>query len=305
MKDTKKIIIGSIVIVLIVIGGYFIFFQNSSDNGYSIEDELERIEENEQEEEITDSEDFNGNRQVIGTSAGGHDIVVNRYGQGENHVVFVGGIHGGYSWNTALVAYELIDYLENDPSIIPSNVEVSVIPALNPDGLVDVFGTSSITPQVDAPTTEETIPGRFNANGVDLNRNFDCDWQANATWQDREVSGGSSAFSEPEAQALRDYIEENDPDAVVVWYAAADGVFASNCHNGVLDETLEITNVYADASGYPAYESFNFYEITGDAVNWLAKEGIPAISILLSNHQDVEWSKNRAGINALLEYFAE
>jgi hypothetical protein len=92
---------------------------------------------------------------------------------------------------------------------------------------------------------------------------------------------------------------------VVVWYSAAGGVFASNCHNGVMPETLAITNVFAAASGYQAYKEFNFYTITGDMVNWLAKKNIPGISVLLTTHEDVEWSKNRAGIEALLEYYAK
>ena len=122
--------------------------------------------------------------------------------------------------------------------------------------------------------------------------------------QNRDVDGGSEPFSEPESKALRDYVKSRNPTAVVVWYSAADGVFASSCHNGVLSETRTITNIYADASGYPAFEEFNFYEITGDAVNWLAKEGIPAISVLLTTHENVEWDKNRAGVEALLEYYA-
>lgn len=34
--------------------------------------------------------------------------------------------------------------------------------------------------------------------------------------------------------------------------------------------------------------------------NWLAKVGIPTISVLLTNHTDTEWSKNIAGVKALL-----
>jgi len=91
----------------------------------------------------------------------------------------------------------------------------------------------------------------------------------------------------------------------MVWYSAAGGVFASNCHAGILPETKTITKKYADASGYPAYESFDFYATTGDMVNWLAKNNIPAISVLLTNHTDVEWTKNKTGIDALLKYYAQ
>ena len=243
---------------------------------------------------------------AIGTSAGGNDIMAYHYGMGDTELLFVGGIHGGYEWNTSLVAYQLMDYLKANPGVIPDNVTVTVIPVLNPDGLNKIVGTTGRFTKADVPASEETtIPGRFNANNVDINRNFDCDWQAQGTWQNRTVSGGSAAFSEPESQAIHDYVESNKPAAVVVWYSAAGGVFASNCHNGILPETLTLTNLFAKASGYKAYDSFDFYKITGDMVNWLASLKIPAISVLLTTHSDTEWDKNKAGIDALLEHFAQ
>lgn len=310
----KNIILIAIAIVLVggaAFGAYYLI-QNQQEaditqetgngNGTGNIQEPEQPQENEQEEQPQQNEP----QTAIGTSGEGRDITAYHYGTGDTELLFVGGFHGGYSWNTALVAYELVDYLQANPSVVPANVKVTVIPVLNPDGLNKVVGTAGRFDASDVPSSQAaTVPGRFNANDVDLNRNFDCDWQASAMWQDQEVSGGSAVFSEPESQALRDYVQANDPDAVVVWYSAAGGVFASNCHNGVMAETRNITNVYADASGYPAYEEFDFYEITGDAVNWLAKNNIPAISVLLSTHQDVEWDKNRAGIEALLEYYAE
>jgi hypothetical protein len=243
---------------------------------------------------------------VIGSSVRGQEITAYHYGTGDTEILFMGGIHGGYEWNTVLVAYELMDYLEANPNTIPDNIQVTVIPVLNPDGLEETVGTAGRFTKADVPSAQNaTVPGRFNANIVDLNRNFDCDWNAVGTWQDTSVSGGSKAFSEPESQAFRDYVQTAGPDAVVVWYSSAPGggVFASNCYNGVLQETNTITNAYSEASGYKAYQEFNYYEITGDAVNWLAKNNIPAISVLLSTHETVEWSKNRAGIEALLSHY--
>ena len=39
---------------------------------------------------------------------------------------------------------------------------------------------------------------------------------------------GAAAFSEPEAQAIKAYVERNEPTAVVTWYSAAGGVYASD-----------------------------------------------------------------------------
>jgi len=242
----------------------------------------------------------------IGNSVDGQPINAYHYGIGDTEVLFIGGIHGGYSWNTALVAYQLIDYLNGNPGVIPSNMRVSVIPVLNPDGLKKVVGTAGLFSASDVPTDEATtVPGRFNAHNVDLNRNFDCDWQSDATWQNRKVNGGANVFSEPESQAIKTYVEKNKPAAVVVWYSAAGGVFASSCHNGVLPETKVLTDTFATASGYKPYQEFNFYEITGDMINWLAKQNIPAISVLLTNHTSTEWIKNKAGIEAIIAHYAK
>jgi hypothetical protein len=160
--------------------------------------------------------------------------------------------------------------------------------------------------QSDIPSSQsDLVAGRFNANNVDLNRNFDCDWQPKGVWQTKTVSGGTSAFSEPESQAVENYTNANKPTAVVTWYSAAGGVYSSSCHNGVSSETKTLTKTYADASGYPAYESFDFYATTGDMVNWLAKINVPAISVLLTNHTDTEWTKNLAGVQALLNYYSK
>ncbi len=243
---------------------------------------------------------------VIGKSVESKDITAYHYGTGASEILLVGGMHGGYAWNTVLLAYQVMDYLKANPSVIPSNIKVTVIPVLNPDGLNKTVGTSARFVKADVPSLlSDTVSGRFNANTVDLNRNFDCDWQTTGSWQSRSVSGGSSAFSEPETLALKNYVEANKPKAVVAWYSAAGGVYSSNCHNGVLPETSKLTSAYAKASGYSANDDFDFYETTGDFTNWLAKINIPAISVLLTNHTDTEWTKNKAGIEALLKFYTK
>lgn len=304
----KKIIIGVLIGIgtgIILVGVYF-FTQRSSDTAPITQDQGTTTSTVTSTVGTQDQKPADEGKTVIGTSTEKRDITAYHYGTGDTELLFVGGIHGGYEWNTVLVAYELMDYLEANPNAIPKNIRVTVIPVLNPDGLNKVVGTAGRFTQANVSTSKSTvIAGRFNANGVDLNRNFDCDWQSEGVWQKTTVSGGSKVFSEQESQAIKNYIETHKPTAVVVWYSAAGGVFASSCHNGVSTETRTLTNTYAAASGYKAYESFDFYETTGDMVNWLAKKSIPAISVLLSNHEDTEWSKNQAGINALLKYYAK
>ena len=300
----KKVFIVLLVILLIAFGWSF-FRENTTDlnNDVEVDDEQVVVEDQSEDEGVEEEEAEDSN--VIGTSVEGRAIEKYTYGDGDTEILFVGGIHGGYSWNTSLLAYELIYWLAENEDDLADNLAVTVVPVLNPDGLskvVDIEGKFDAS-DVDA-TSETRVAARFNANNVDLNRNFDCEWQSDAVWQDQPVSGGTSVFSEPEAAALRDYVALHEPGAVVVWYSAAGGVYASNCREGVLAETRTLTNLYADASGYGSFEEFDYYEITGDMVNWLAREEIPAISVLLSNYEDSEWSKNKAGITAVLDHYS-
>lgn len=243
-------------------------------------------------------------RRTIGTSVEGRRIEATTYGEGKTHLLFVGGIHGGYEWNSVLLAYKLIDYLTANPKTIPQNLKVTVIPSANPDGVYKVVGKEGRFSASDVPPGD-VAPGRFNARAVDLNRNFGCKWQATSTWRSKIVSGGTKPFSEPEAAAIRDFVLANQPAAVIFWHSQANAVFASECKDGILPATLEIMNQYSQASGYPAVKSFDQYEITGDAEGWLASIGIPAITVELKTHETIEWERNLAGVKTLFKYFSQ
>ncbi len=284
----KQVIIITIVFAVLFAGGLiFYFLQNSA------------------EPLIEKAVDNFPKQKVIGSSVEGRKIEARTYGNGTTHLVFVGGIHGGYEWNSVLLAYKFIDYFNANPKVIPENLTVTIIPSANPDGIYKVVGKEGIFTATNIPESEATILGRFNANEVDLNRNFDCKWQPESTWRNKPVSAGTSPFSEPEAQAIRDFVLENNPTAVIFWHSQAKAVYASECENGILPETLDIMNIYADASGYNAVESFDSYEITGDAEGWLASIGIPAITVELENHQDIDWEQNLASIKALFGYYQQ
>ncbi len=293
----KNFLIAIVIIVLIILGIYYFRGSNKGVTGELVPTATSTIT-------VATSTLANKEMTVIGQSVEGRDITAYHYGTGADEILLVGGLHGGYEWNTVSLAYEIMDYLKANPNIIPTNLKVTVIPVLNPDGLTKTVGTAGRFTAADVPAAG-TEAGRFNANKVDLNRNFACDWQTSGKWQSKTVSGGTAAFSEPETVAVKNYIESNKPKAVVAYFSAAGGVYSSNCHTGVLPETKLLTSAYAQASGYPAFAEFDFYETTGDFTNWLAKEGTPSISVLLTNHSNTEWAKNKAGVEALLKYYTK
>lgn len=241
--------------------------------------------------------------ETIGVSIEGRKIQVYSYGTGKTHLAFIGGIHGGYEWNSVLLSYQLMDYLAANPDVIPSNITILVVPSANPDGIYKVTGKEGRFTSGDVTTDKVVLASaRFNANGVDLNRNFDCKWQPKSTWQNKTVSAGTAPFSEPEAQAIQKFVHDYTPSAVVLWHSQANSVYASQCESGILPETLVIMNAYAKASGYAAIKAFDAYATTGAAEDWLSSINIPSITVELKTHETTEWERNLAGVKALIEY---
>lgn len=240
---------------------------------------------------------------VIGKSVEGRDITESTFGTGSTHLLFVGGIHGGYEWNSVALAYKMMDHIAAHPEMIPSNVSVTIVPNANPDGVFKVLGKVGRISESDSPKTTDSAPGRFNANKVDLNRNFDCNWQATSTWQDKKVSAGTAPFSEPESQAIRTVVDSLHPSAVVFWHSKANAVYASECNDGIVPRTLDVMKAYATAAKYKSVQNFDAYKVTGDAEGWLASIRIPAITVELSTHESVEWERNLAGFEALMALF--
>ena len=87
------------------------------------------------------------------------------------------------------------------------------IPVINPDGYVY---NELIEPDgggMHRKNRRNTNCGNGTTRGVDLNRNFGYEWGADNIGSSSdpcsEVYRGDSAFSEPEAQAVRDFILES------------------------------------------------------------------------------------------------
>mgnify|MGYP000486440800 CR=1 FL=1 len=294
--NTKNIVLGLLALILIGGGIYFIT-QQSQDTVVVVSDEATTETENENgemndsdeiEEDMNEANEDRGPETVIGSSVGGTQITAFHFGDGEEEILLIGGVHGSDAPSTKAVAQGFVDYYMNNEDEIPENITLTVIPNLNPDG-GERSGAS----------------GRFNTNNVDLNRNFDCEWSETAVWRNQEVSGGSRPFSEPEAQALRSYVEANNPSAAIVYFAAEGKVYPSACAGTPSNASVELAATYANAAGYPVEAEFDAYAITGDMVNWMAKQNIPAISVLLSSRDSAESNKNQAGLEAVLNAYAD
>ncbi len=222
----------------------------------------------------------------LGKSWEGRDIWAWQLGDGSRTIVLVGGIHGGFEGNTVMLAEQLVDHFRRNPAEILQGIRLIIIPLANPDGLARGSG----------------LEGRFNARGVDLNRNWGCEWSDRAYLRDIEVNPGPRPFSESEALALRAYFVAEPPDAVIFYHSSAAGVFLGSC-GGKSPGKVWMGNLLAKATDY-TYHTFSYYEISGDAANWLAERGIPAAVVELASRDDPEFARNLAGVIALQCRFA-
>ncbi len=299
MTDTTKFIVG--IVSLLITVGILLFVISRSEPETSVEEPTIA------EEPVIVIPETATSQTIIGSSVEGRSIEAYTFGVGETDLLFTGGIHGGYEWNSILLAYEMIDYLKTNLNTIPDNITVHIIPNLNPDGLFLATGLKGKFAATDISSNEmhTTGEGRFNANNVDLNRNFDCKWAPESSWRGATVSAGTTAFSEPEAEALRDYVLKTNPEAVVLWHSQANNVYGSECEDGILPETLTLMNTYASAASYGAVPAFTAYPITGDAEGWLASIGIPAVTVELEGRTSTEWTRNLAGVKAVLNIYGK
>jgi len=151
--------------------------------------------------------------------------------RGKKAVWIDGGIHAR-EWPSSTTAIYFMQQLATkygtDPLITQYVNELNwyIVPLLNPDG--HEYSRSSTEPEIRLwrkNRSPNTIACRNRAKccmGVDLNRNFDFHWGETGASRDPcdEVYQGSSAFSEPEARAVRDFLlsHKNDIQAVVTMH---------------------------------------------------------------------------------------
>jgi hypothetical protein len=223
---------------------------------------------------------------TIGYSVQQRPIMAYRLGRGPIARALIGGLHGGYEWNTVALMTEMIAYVMTHADMIPEQVTLYIVPVANPDGLA--AGT-------------DRVEGRPNAHQVDLNRNWNYQWQMTATHGTRPVSAGQRPFSEPETIALRDFLIEHQVEAVVVYHSAFAAVFSGA---GITtSRTVELAQLLAEATGYRyAPEGVPGQTTTGNTIDWLTANGVAAVEVELTNHDDLDWEQNLSGLRAFLNW---
>jgi predicted deacylase len=222
---------------------------------------------------------------TLGLSGAGRPITAVKIGDGVRKFALVGDTHGGPEANTYQLASQLADYFRAHPEEVPPAVRLYVIPTLNPDGLAG--GT------------------RFNAAGVDLNRNMNTnldacpenDWNIHVEGARGIASdtGGPYPDSEPESRLIRDFLL--DASAVIFYHSDGGDVFPAFCEHA---PSIALAQAYAASTGYRYDRYWQNYNITGGMHDWAGSLGIAAITPELLNGIDADYEQNLAGVQAIL-----
>ena len=218
----------------------------------------------------------------IGQSVQGRNIYAYSFGTGSKKIVFFGSIHGSESNTQATLNY-LISDLENNSSKIPTDKTVIVIPTVNPDGIAN--------------------RSRFNANGVDINRNFNTPgWTAGTYLQTNyyPTGGGTEPFSEPESRIIRDFIIQQHPYLTITYHSAAGYVIPSNTTLGTT-----LGRQYAQLTGYqyvaPGTTDAFSYEINGTFEEWAEIQGYNDMVVELSSASSSQFTQNQKAMWTMIE----
>ena len=224
---------------------------------------------------------------IIGYSVEGRPIEVYQFGNGPSERLIVAGIHGGYEWNTVALAEEFINYLMENPDLIPPEVTLYIVKNLNPDGYAKAHDAT----------------GRANANGVDLNRNFDAnwaiDWSRDVCFNQVYVTGGTEPGSEPETQAIMAFILAHHFEAMISYHSAGLGIFPGGIPPGPKSQMLAYYLSAITPYAYPPKDIGCVY--TGAMANWTALNGVPSVDLELSTHGDTDFWINKG----VLEFFVK
>lgn len=204
--------------------------------------------------------------------------------QEENEPEFrIIGCHHGNEYMSVEMALLMLEYLtdnyesDSQTTHLVNDLEIWIIPMMNPDG--------------------RTAGTRYNADGVDLNRDYGYMWDY----------GSPGIFSQPETKTIREHALKNNFSVSLSFHTSGDVM--NHVWNykdfPVADSAfiVDISEEYGSYNGYWVVEGYNWYQTYGDCNDWSygSRGDIDAtIETANSNISNV-WNLNRDAMLAMME----
>lgn len=193
-------------------------------------------------------------------------------------IILMGGHHAREHLSVELplhyLEYLLSEYVKGNSRIqnLVNGRDIHIIPMVNPDGSeYDISGSYKLWRKNRSKNSGGTY-------GVDINRNYGYKWGGGgaSTNPASDTYRGPSAFSEPESQAIKKYIEEHQNISILLsfhtysklilypWGNTFDGI--ATARDKQVHETM--ANKMAEWNGYKAQQASALYIASGDTTDW-------------------------------------
>ena len=267
----------------------------------------------------------------IGQTVDGNKLYDFRVGNpaAERHLLVFGGIHAREYITAQLVMRQLVQLLSDQSTNgsyeniavreLLSNTEIHFIPMANPDGIsISQLGLEGLHTEAVRETVRQIAAKdgkaltesylrqwKSNANGVDLNRNFDALWESyndHLGHASADHYKGTAPECELESKALADLTRQFQFDATLSYHTQGEVIYWNFGQEGELKNmSLLLANRVSELTGYRLDGNFQALDTAGYKDWAISKLGIPSLTIEAGHggnpvdpaQRDAIWRENR------------
>lgn len=279
----------------------------------------------------------------IGQTVDGNKLYDFRVGNpaAERHLLVFGGIHAREYITAQLVMRQLVQLLSDQSANgsyenmavreLLSNTEIHFIPMANPDGIgISQLGLEGLRTEAVRETVRQIASKdgkalteaylrqwKSNANGVDLNRNFDALWESyndHLGHASADHYKGTAPECELESKALADLTRQFQFDATLSYHTQGEVIYWNFGQEGELkDMSLLLANRVSELTGYRLDGNFQALDTAGYKDWAISKMGIPSLTIEAGHggnpvdpaQMDAIWRENRNVVPMTLKLLKE
>lgn len=279
----------------------------------------------------------------IGQTVDGNKLYDFRVGNpsAERHLLVFGGIHAREYITAQLVMRQLVQLLSDQSTNgsyeniavreLLSNTEIHFIPMANPDGIgISQLGLEGLRTEAVRETVRQIAEKdgkaltesylrqwKSNANGVDLNRNFDARWESyndHLGHASADHYKGTAPECELESKAFADLTRQFQFDATLSYHTQGEVIYWNFGQEGELKNmSLLLANRVSELTGYRLDGNFQALDTAGYKDWAISKLGIPSLTIEAGHggnpvdpaQMDEIWRENRDVVPMTLKLLKE
>ena len=201
----------------------------------------------------------------IGESVMEKKIYCLKIGTGKNKI-FINGAHHGLEYLTSAFIMRFLekysyafstgsDFFGVSADTLFKNTSLFAVPMVNPDGVdIAIHGMDITNPYHRKLISMVGIHSfnkvwQANANGVDINHNYNANWQTVEKYPSPSKYSGPYSESEPETKAITDFVRSENFDILIAFHSQGGEIYYD--FDGKMSaDSSELAKKFASVSGY-------------------------------------------------------